>query len=425
MKHSSLASNNVINHMIAGDSLAEMAKLPSNCVDLVFADPPYFLQLNQSLQRPDHSIVQGVHENWDKFADFSDYDNFTTQWLEQAKRLMKEDASLWVIGTYHNIYRIGKILQDHNFWLINDVVWVKSNPMPNFRGTRFANAHETLLWAVKSKDAKYHFNYQSLKEMNDGLQMRSDWHMPICTGKERIKDQTGKKAHPTQKPEALLYRILAACSQIGDLVLDPFAGSGTTLAVAKKLGRKFIGIEREPSYIAVAKQRLQAIKPNTDEKYLAIQIQHKNPRIPFGHLLEHGLLNPGDRLTSPDNRFNAKIYADASIAAGEHRGSIHKIGAQLQGTESCNGWTYWHVQHNGRQVPINELRVKLYQNTATIPKPYPVRTISTRNHLTKIPRSQISTPPNNDHEALILSQNISGVFRLKNTEITKIFAMLR
>ena len=249
------------NCIIRGNCIEEMRQLPEKSVDLIFADPPYFLQLNQTLHRPDHSKVNGVSEDWDKFSSFEDYDNFTEKWLESARHVMKDDASLWMIGTYHNIYRMGKILQDLGFWIINDVVWVKTNPMPNFRGTRLTNAHETLIWAVKSKEAKYHFNYQALKEMNEGLQMRSDWNIPLCTGKERLKSEDGTKAHPTQKPEALLYRIISACTAPDDLILDPFAGTGTSLAVAKKLGREFIGIEREQDYINVANARLE----NSDE----------------------------------------------------------------------------------------------------------------------------------------------------------------
>ena len=349
------------NCIIRGNCIEQMRQLPEKSVDLIFADPPYFLQLNQALHRPDHSKVNGVCEEWDKFSSFEDYDNFTEKWLESARHVMKDDASLWMIGTYHNIYRMGKILQDLGFWIINDVVWVKTNPMPNFRGTRLTNAHETLIWAVKSKDAKYHFNYQTLKEMNEGLQMRSDWNIPLCTGKERLKSEDGTKAHPTQKPEALLYRIISACTAPNDLILDPFAGTGTSLAVAKKLGREFIGIEREQDYIDVANARLENKDDVILQKYLSGQKQHQHPRIPFGNLLEQGFLKAGDTLMSNDNRFKAVIYADASIEAGDKRGSIHKIGAELQNKESCNGWTYWNVEQNGKMVLINELRMQLHQ----------------------------------------------------------------
>ncbi len=369
-------NNLPLNRVVAGDSIALMQEMPSECVDLVFADPPYFLQLNQGLTRPDQSTVDGVDEEWDKFNDFAHYDDFTQQWLSGAKHIMKENASLWVIGSYHNIYRIGKILQDNGFWLINDIIWVKSNPMPNFRGTRFTNAHEILLWAVKSPKAKYHFNYHSLKNMNDDIQMRSDWNLPLCTGGERLKDEHGKKAHPTQKPESLLYRILSACTEPEHIVFDPFAGTGTSLAVAKKLGRHYIGFEQREDYIAVAEERLANItevEPSVSH-FLKGQSRHSQPRIPFGNLLEAGLLKAGEKLMSADNRFTVKIYADASIGAGDARGSIHKIGATLQNAPSCNGWTYWHVEREGKIVPINDLRAKLYPTKAPLPPRNPLLT---------------------------------------------------
>ena len=360
-----------LNRVVAGDSVSVMQDMPSASVDLVFADPPYFLQLNSDLTRPDQSAVNGVNEKWDEFDDFAHYDSFTEQWLTGAKRIMKDNASLWVIGSYHNIYRIGKILQDNGFWLINDVIWVKSNPMPNFRGTRFTNAHEILLWAVKSPKAKYHFNYQSLKSMNDDTQMRSDWYLPICTGGERMKDEAGKKAHPTQKPESLLYRIINACSEPGHIVFDPFAGTGTSLAVAKKLGRNYIGVEQRQDYIDVAQKRLADITPLEPKMnhYMKGVARNNQIRIPFGNLLESGLLQAGEDLFSNDKRFVAKIYADASIESGAHRGSIHKIGATLQGLPSCNGWTYWHVERDGKSIPINDLRAKLYPAKAPVGLP--------------------------------------------------------
>src|SRR6185437_8124530 len=228
--------------ILNGDCLEEMAGLPEASIDLVFADPPYNLQLRGELQRPDQSRVDGVDADWDKFAGFAEYDRFTRDWLGAARRLLKPDGALWVIGTYHNVFRIGAILQDLGFWMLNDVVWRKSNPMPNFRGRRFTNAHETLLWCARGRESKYTFNYEAMKALNDELQMRSDWFIPVCGGPERLKGGDGAKAHPTQKPEALLHRVILASTRPGDTVLDPFFGTGTTGAVAKRLGRGFIGI---------------------------------------------------------------------------------------------------------------------------------------------------------------------------------------
>jgi modification methylase len=354
--------------MAAGDLLAEgvidgdcrdaMARLPAASVDLVFADPPYNLQLSGELHRPDNSRVDGVAADWDKFADFAAYDRFTRAWLEACRRLLKPTGALWVIGSYHNIFRIGAILQDLGFWILNDVVWRKANPMPNFRGRRFTNAHETLLWCAADRDARYTFNYEAMKALNDELQMRSDWFIPICAGPERLKDGEGKKAHPTQKPEALLHRVLVASSRPGDLVLDPFCGTGTTGAVARRLGRRFIGIERDPGYAVLARERIAAVVPADDEA-LALESRRDAPRVPFGTLVERGLVRPGEVLFDQSRRWTARVRADGSVISAEHRGSIHSVAAQLQGAAACNGWAFWYVQRGGRAKPIDEFRQEL------------------------------------------------------------------
>jgi modification methylase len=353
-----------IDAILKGDCVAEMERLPPACVDLVFADPPYNLQLSGELTRPNQSRVDGVDEAWDRFADFASYDAFTRAWLTACRRVLRPSGTLWVIGSYHNVFRVGAALQDLGFWILNDIVWRKTNPMPNFRGRRFANAHETLIWAAPSAAAKaYTFNYDALKVFNDDLQMRSDWLLPICTGEERLKDRDGVKLHPTQKPEALLYRVLLASTRPGDVVLDPFFGTGTTGAVAKKLGRHFIGIERDAGYIAAAERRIEATEPATGAVLKVIEGKRAEPRIPFGSLLEAGFVSVGDVLTDPRRRFAATVRADASLfceAEGrQHAGSIHRVGAAVQGLEACNGWTFWHVQAGGALQPIDVLRAEL------------------------------------------------------------------
>ena len=355
--------------ILEGDCVAALDRLPAKSVDLVFADPPYNLQLSGELHRPDQSRVDGVDDAWDRFADFASYDAFTRAWLLACRRVLKPSGTLWVIGSYHNIFRVGAILQDLGFWILNDIVWRKTNPMPNFRGRRFANAHETLLWASPSQEAKnYTFNYDALKAFNDDLQMRSDWLLPICTGEERLKDDTGAKLHPTQKPEALLYRVLLATTRPGDIVLDPFFGSGTTGAVAKKLGRHFIGVERDRSYIEAARRRIAAARSPGDAVLKVVEGKRAEPRIPFGSLLEAGLIVAGDRLTDAAHRHVATVRADGSLiceAAGrQHAGSIHRVGAAVQGLEACNGWTYWHVEVGGVLRPIDALRAKVRQTLA-------------------------------------------------------------
>jgi modification methylase len=349
-----------LDEVLCGDAIALMRALPAASVDLVFADPPYNLQLGGELLRPDNSRVDGVDAAWDRFRDFAAYDAFTREWLEAARRLMKPTASLWVIGTYHNIYRVGAILQDLGFWLINDVVWRKANPMPNFKGTRFANAHETLIWCARDAEARYTFNYAALKAANDDLQMRSDWLLPICSGGERMKDGAGRKLHPTQKPEALLGRILLATSRPGDVVLDPFLGSGTSAAVAKRLGRSWIGIERDPDYARAAAARIATVVPVADAALLEPHGKREQPRIPFAWLLERGLLRAGDILTDERGRHRAKVRADGTIVAAEVTGSIHRVGAAVQGAPACNGWAFWHhVLRDKRLVPIELYRQRL------------------------------------------------------------------
>lgn len=344
------------NQILKMDCIEAMRSLPDACIDMVFADPPYNLQLGGDLQRPDGSMVDAVDDDWDKFETFAVYDSFTREWLAQARRILKPNGSLWVIGSYHNIFRVGTAVQDIGFWILNDIVWRKSNPMPNFKGTRFTNAHETLIWAAHSEKAKYTFNYRAMKTLNDELQMRSDWLFPICGGQERLK-RNGTKAHPTQKPEALLYRILLACTKPGDVVLDPFFGTGTTGAVAKRLGRDWIGCEREDIYCEVAEERIAAALPLDESAIKTMQSPTNAPRVAFGLLVENGYLKPGDILHDKARRHKAIIRADGSLESGAYSGSIHKVGAGVQGAPSCNGWTYWyHTAQNGDMKPVDDVR---------------------------------------------------------------------
>jgi len=342
--------------IIKGDCVAALEKLPSASVDLVFADPPYNLQLEGGLTRPDHSVVDAVDDHWDKFDSFEAYDAFTRAWLLAVRRVLKPDGALWVIGSYHNIFRVGAMLQDLGFWILNDVVWRKANPMPNFRGKRFTNAHETMIWASRGQGSKYTFNYEAMKAFNDDVQMRSDWLLPICTGGERLKGEDGQKVHPTQKPEALLARVMLASSKPGDVILDPFFGSGTTGAVAKRLGRHFVGVEREQTYIDAARARIDAVETAPAAALELLKGKRAEPRIPFGTLLERGLIVPGAVLTDSRGRHQARVRADGSLEAGALVGSIHRVGALVQGFDACNGWTFWHVHHNGRLTSIDDLR---------------------------------------------------------------------
>ena len=342
-----------------GDCIALMERMPEASVGMIFADPPYNLQLAGDLLRPNNSKVEGVEDAWDRFESYASYDAFTRAWLAAARRVLRDDGTLWVIGTYHNIFRVGTALQDLEYWILNDVVWRKTNPMPNFRGRRFTNAHETLIWAAKDKDARYTFNYAAMKALNDDLQMRSDWLIPICNGAERLRDEAGQKAHPTQKPEALLHRAILAATRPGDIVLDPFLGSGTTAAVAKRLGRRYIGIEREAGYAAVARKRIAAVRPVADLEAIAIDEKRDQPRVPFGVLVERGYLEPGTVLESHNGRWQAKVRADGTLIAADFKGSIHQVGAHVQGAPACNGWQFWCYNVEGERVSIDLLRQKV------------------------------------------------------------------
>jgi modification methylase len=376
-----------------GDCVAAMSKLAAESVDLVFADPPYNLQLRGDLKRPDDSRVDAVDDDWDKFSSFAAYDDFTRAWLLACRRVMKPAATLWVIGSYHNIFRVGTILQDIGFWILNDVIWRKSNPMPNFRGRRFTNAHETMIWAARGADAKaYTFNYEALKAGNDDVQVRSDWTLPLCTGEERLKSADGKKLHPTQKPESLLARVILSSSRPDDLVLDPFCGTGTTGSVAKRLGRRFIGVERDADYAAAAEQRIAATTPLPAASLAPFMTAREAPRVPFASLIERGLLAAGARLVDAKGRHRALVRADGAITliapedgrkrpdgapedgrrrpygaredgrarpSGETVGSIHRIGALAQGLDACNGWAFWHVETPKGLVSIDALRAEV------------------------------------------------------------------
>lgn len=351
-----------LNQILSGDNLVVLDSLPEQSVDLIFADPPYNLQLQGDLWRPNNTKVDAVDDDWDQFDDFEAYDRYTEQWLSACRRVLKDDGTIWVIGSYHNIFRVGKIMMDLGYWTLNDIVWEKANPMPNFRGVRFTNAHETLIWAKKSKEQKrYTFNYSAMRNLNEEKQMRSDWEIPLCTGSERIRVD-GEKAHTTQKPEALLYRVIMASSNPGDVVLDPFFGTGTTGAVAKKLHRHWIGIERDPTYVKVAQERIDAIVPPLFEEDLYVTATKRGvPRLPFGRLLEAGLLQPGDTLYLNRNGHTARVATDGTLHAGDLVGSIHSVGAKLLGVPSLNGWEHWFYKDptNGELLSIDRLREKL------------------------------------------------------------------
>jgi modification methylase len=351
------ASAAFIDDILIGDCIAKLESLPAQSVDAVFADPPYNLQLEGALHRPDNSKVDAVDDDWDKFASFEAYDAFTRAWLLATRRVLKKNGTIWVIGSYHNIFRVGTILQDLGYWMLNDIVWRKTNPMPNFRGRRFTNAHETMIWAARDANSKgYTFNYEAMKALNDDVQMRSDWLLPICTGGERLKDENGRKTHPTQKPESLLARVLLSSTKPGDVILDPFFGSGTTGAVARRLGRHFVGIERDKTYAKAARERIDAVEPLADDSLAVTKAKRSEPRIPFGTLIERGMIQPGDTLTDSRRRHAATVRVDGTLASGEKAGSIHKVGALVQGLDACNGWTFWHVERDGALEPIDALR---------------------------------------------------------------------
>jgi modification methylase len=346
-----------MNSIIKGDCVSALEALPDQSVDVIFADPPYNLQLGGMLHRPDQSVVDAVDDEWDQFASFEAYDAFTRAWLLACRRVLKPNGTIWVIGSYHNIFRVGATLQDLNFWILNDVVWRKTNPMPNFKGRRFQNAHETMIWASRDAKAKsYTFNYDALKASNDDVQMRSDWLFPICSGGERLKGDDGKKIHPTQKPEALLARIILASTKAGDVILDPFFGSGTTGAVAKRLGRNFVGIEREQDYIDAASARIDAVEPLGKIELTVMTGKKAEPRVAFNTLLDSGLLKPGQVLSCEKRRHSAIVRADGTLVSGTESGSIHRVGARVRGLDACNGWTFWHFEDQGKLKPIDDLR---------------------------------------------------------------------
>jgi modification methylase len=353
-------SSGLFHEIVVGDCVAEMAKLPAGCADVIFADPPYNLQLQGALHRPDQSEVDAVNDEWDQFASFEAYDAFTRAWLLAARRVLKPNGTLWVIGSYHNIFRVGTILQDLGFWILNDVVWRKNNPMPNFRGRRFTNAHETMIWASRSADSKgYTFNYESLKSGNDDLQLRSDWLLPICTGGERLKDNEGRKLHPTQKPESLIARVLMSTSKPGDLVIDPFSGSGTTAAVAKRLGRSFFGVDRERDYVEAGRARVAAVETLSDNMLSLPEARREAPRVSFASVVERGLVEPGTVLTDAKAKVQAVVRVDGTIALNNIIGSIHKIGALSQGAVACNGWSFWFAKTSNGLVCIDDYRTQM------------------------------------------------------------------
>ena len=346
--------------ILRGDCVEQLKSLPTASVDLVFADPPYNLQLEGALNRPDQSLVDAVDDDWDKFSSFADYDAFTKAWLTEVQRVMKPNATLWVIGSYHNIFRVGAIMQDLGFWILNDVIWRKANPMPNFRGRRFTNAHETMIWASRNAASKsYTFHYDALKAANEDTQVRSDWYLPLCTGGERLKDSKGSKVHPTQKPEQLLARVILSSSNPGDVILDPFFGTGTTGATAKRLGRHFIGIERDDSYAKAAEARIAKVTPLDDHALALAPTKRSEPRVPFSSVIEAGHIKPGDHLVDSQKRYRALVKADGSLTIGPVSGSIHKIGALVQGLPACNGWSFWHIERSGALQSIDHFRTEI------------------------------------------------------------------
>ncbi|MCJ7532694.1 MAG: site-specific DNA-methyltransferase [Anaerolineales bacterium] len=359
----------ILDQIIQGDCIEVLNSLPEKSVDLIFADPAYNLQLQNELWRPNMTKVDAVGDDWDKFSGLAEYDRFTQDWLTACRRVLRDTGTIWVIGSYHNIYRVGTILMDLGYWILNDIMWIKTNPMPNFRGVRFTNAHETLIWAQKVKGARYTFNHHAMKSLNDDLQMRSDWELPLCTGKERVK-VNGSKAHSTQKPEALLYRVILSSSKTGDIVLDPFFGSGTTGAIAKKLHRHWIGVERDPNYVKIAQERINAIQTELFvEDVYVFATKRDRPRVPFGVLLENGLIKPGQKLYfGKAGNITAKVLANGSIKHDDITGSIHQVGREIQ-KAPCNGWEHWYYvdENTGERLVLDTLREKyLMEATKTV-----------------------------------------------------------
>jgi DNA modification methylase len=371
----------LVDKILVGDCTQVLRTIPEKSIDLIFADPPYNLQLEKELWRPNLTKVNGVEEAWDQFSSFEAYDLFTREWLMGCRKVLKDTGTIWVIGSYHNIFRVGRILQDLGYWILNDIVWVKNNPMPNFHGVRFTNAHETLIWAQKNKGSRYTFNYQAMKSLNhDGskqgnVQMRSDWKLPLCTGKERIK-VNGEKAHPTQKPEALLERVILASTNPGDTVLDPFFGTGTTGAVAKKFGRHWIGIEADPGYVSIAQKRIDTVVENdASDEFVTKQSDGKGKKIPFVMLIKSGLLKEGQVLYfGPQSDIQAELRADGKIQCNGYTGSIHTVGREIL-KAPCNGWTAWYYidAQTGYKQQINQLRKHLQKETEPTYEIFPIK----------------------------------------------------
>lgn len=344
-----------LNTIIQWDCIELLKKLPDNSVDLIFADPPYNLQLQSDLTRPNDTIVDWVDDEWDKFSSFKEYDDFCKWWLKECKRVLKDTWTIWVIWSYHNIFRVWTIMQDLWFWVLNDVVWIKSNPMPNFKWTRFNNAHETMIWASKWQWSRYTFHYKSMKAFNEDKQMRSDWYISICSWAERLKDSNWVKAHSTQKPEELLYRIILSTSNVWDVVLDPFMWSWTTWAVAKLLKRSFIGLERESKYIEVANKRIEEVKP-IDEDVLKYEIETPRPKVAFWNLVSRWLIMAWEFLYNKKGDVKAQVQADWTLKHNENIGSIHKMSAIMLNKTNNNWWEYWHKKDWEKMIVIDELR---------------------------------------------------------------------
>jgi site-specific DNA-methyltransferase (adenine-specific) len=353
---------NIKNTILKGDTIKNLKKIPSNSIDLIFADPPYFMQTDGELLRTEGTVFKGVDDNWDKFTDYKQYDDFCEQWLIECKRILKKEGAIWVIGAFQNIYRLGYIMQNLGFWILNDVIWNKSNPVPNFKGTRFTNASETMLWCTKQKEAKYTFNYKTMKHLNGGTQMKSVWNIPLCTGVERIKNNDGKKAHATQKPEQLLLNVILSSSKINDVILDPFFGTGTTGAVAKLTGRNFIGIEREEKYIKVATKRINLVKTKNDNPLFLNKLDVKPPRVSVTKLIEKNYLLSGEKLFSSDGKNVKLLNKEGYLIDNKDKLSIHKMAAKMLNKTNHNGWDYWFVKRKSKFISINDLRKQYRKN---------------------------------------------------------------
>ncbi|MFL1780425.1 RAMA superfamily domain-contaning DNA methylase [Candidatus Hepatincolaceae symbiont of Richtersius coronifer] len=345
----------MLNKIILGDCLEVLKTIEDQSVDLVFADPPYNMQMSKKLLRPNRTKVNGVQEiAWDQFTSFQSYDDFSLSWLTETQRVLKPSGTFWVTGTYHNIFRIGKIIQDLGLWILNDLIWAKTNPMPNFKGVRFSNAHETLIWAAKSRDSKYCFNYQSMKILNDDKQMTSIWNLPVCNGSERLKIEN-KTVHPTQKPMDLLMRVILASTLENDIILDPFSGTGTTAVVAKMLGRRFIGIEKDQHYLTLAQARLDNTVP-LNINHVQLKDVKPNKRVSLGNLIQKGLLEVGESIYDKNLENPAIVCLDGSlIYTNEAVGSIHQVAEKII-KKPTNGWFFWYICRDDTLLSLNILR---------------------------------------------------------------------